>query len=272
MSDAAPFAVSADGTKIFAIDAGRGPPIVIVHGGMQSAARWDDVAARLADRWRIVAIERRVYGRSGSPKMPHSMAREAEDIAAVLARLGEPAIVVGHSSGAVATLEAALTQPPSLRGIVLYEPPVQLATPLGGDAQPRAEAALARGDASAAMQIFFADMVQLPTEAVAYMSTSPDFAGGWGEMMRLAPAQLEDNRAIRALPLSIERFRAIAVPALLLRGSDSPTHLHHRLDALKGVIAETSEATIEGEGHTANLTAPHLVADIIARFAERILG
>jgi pimeloyl-ACP methyl ester carboxylesterase len=104
------------------------------------------------------------------------------------------------------------------------------------------------------------------------MSTSPDFAGGWGEMMRLAPAQLEDNRAVRALPLSIERFRAIAVPALLLRGSDSPAHLHHRLDALKGVIVETSDATIEGEGHTANLTAPDLVADIIARFAARILG
>lgn len=272
MSDATNFAVSVDGTEIFAIDTGRGHPIVVVHGGMQSAARWDDVAARLADRWRIVAIERRVYGRSGTPKMPHSMAREAEDIAAVLARLGEPAIVVGHSSGAVATLEAALMHPPSLRGIVLYEPPVQLSSPLGGDAQARAEEALARGDASAAMQIFFADMVQLPPQAVAYMSTSPDFAGGWGEMTRLAPAQLEDNRAVRALPLSIERFRAIAVPALLLRGSDSPAHLHHRLDALKGVLADTSDATIEGEGHTANLTAPHVVADIIAHFAARIFG
>jgi pimeloyl-ACP methyl ester carboxylesterase len=272
MTTAQPFTRSADGTEIHAADYGVGKPIVVVHGGMNAAKYWQDTGDLLAPHWRLVVIERRVYGLSGTPKMPHSMAREAEDISAVLTKIGEPAIVVGHSSGAVATLEAALTHPPMLRGILLYEPPIQLDTPLGGNAQPRMEAALARGDADTALKIFFSDLVQLPPHAVEYMSTSPEFAGGWGEMKRLGPAQAEDNSAIRALPLGIARFRGIDVPALLLRGEDSPKHLHDRLDALKTVLPTTSEATLTGEGHTANLTAPDKLAAVIDKFAYETLG
>ncbi len=267
-----PFAVSADGTDIHAAQYGAGHDVVIVHGGMGAAWNWQAVGELLAPRFRITAIERRGYGRSGPSKMPHSMAREAEDVRAVLAQLGKPAVVVGHSSGGVVTLETALTHPPTLRGIVLYEPPVQLGTPLGGDAQPRAEAALAAGDPSTTLRIFFSELVQLPSQAVEYMATSPDFAGGWQEMQRLAPAQMEDNRGIRALPLGIERFRAVDVPALLLRGSDSPKHLHERLDALAGVLPVSESATLAREDHTANLTAPQMVADAIAPFAQRLLS
>jgi pimeloyl-ACP methyl ester carboxylesterase len=180
--------------------------------------------------------------------------------------------MLGHSSGGVTTLEAALTHPPTLRGIILYEPPVQLEAPLGAEAQARAEAAQARGDASEAMKIFFTDIVQLPPRIVGYMSSSPEFSGGWGEMQRLAPNQLEDNRAIRALPLGVERYLAIDVPALLLRGSESPKHLHERLDALARVIPMTEAAEMVGENHTANITAPERVAPIIEAFAKKRLG
>jgi pimeloyl-ACP methyl ester carboxylesterase len=193
-------------------------------------------------------------------------------VRAILAKIGEPAIVVGHSSGAVVTLEAALTHPPTLRGIVLYEPPIQMDAPIGGDSQQRSEAALAAGDPGEAIRIFFTDMVQLPPHVVRYMSESPEFAGGWGEMKRLAPRQMEDNRGLRSLPLSLERFRALDVPALLLRGSESPKHLHDRLDALRNVIPQTEDAELAGEDHTANLSAPDKVAAIVAAFARKVLG
>jgi len=165
-----------------------------------------------------------------------------------------------------------LLHPANLAGLVLYEPPVQLEIKLGGDAQPRAEAALAAGDADTALKIFFSELVELPPHVVGYMSTHPDFAGGWGEMKRLAPNQMEDNRGIRGLPLGVDRYRRIDVPTLLLRGTDSPAHLHRRLDALKAVIPTTRDAALAGEDHTANLTAPQLVADVIAKFAREIFG
>lgn len=272
MSQAQPFAVSADGTSIHAIDTGRGHPIVVLHGGMQAAMRWDDVAGRLADRWRLVAIERRVYGRSGEQKSPYSVARDVEDAAAVLAALGDPAILLGHSSGGVSALEAVLTLRDRLAGLILYEPPVAAGGLFGGDAQPRADAALAAGDRDECLRIFFTEMVQFPELAVTYMRTSPDFAGGWGEMKRLAPAQMEDNHAIQALPRGIDRFAAITVPTLLLKGDQSPEHLQDGVDALHGIIAGSTVETFIGHGHGANLEAPAEMAAAIDRFASRIFA
>ncbi len=270
MTESKPFAVSADGTEIHAADYGAGRPIVIVHGGMGEATHWEAVGTLLAPSYRIVGIERRIYGRSGPPQSPHAMAREAEDVAAVLAEIGAPAIVVGHSSGAVATLEMALLHPANLRGVVLYEPPVQAGTPVGGAYQQQAEAALARGDADTALLIFFRDIVGFPDQLIDRMR-SPQWRGGWEYMMSIMPQQLEDNRAIRALPMGVERYRAVDVPALLLRGTDSPRHLQERLAALAAVLPAAAVVDLPGEGHNANMSSPQMVADAVKAFAARCL-
>lgn len=271
MTTAKSFVRSADGTEIFADEYGAGRPIVIVHGGMGEAAHWEEVGQLLAGTYRIVGIERRPYGRSGKPQSPHSMAREAEDIAAVLGKIGEPAIVIGHSSGAVASLEGALLQPPNLAGLVLYEPPVNAGTPLGGDFQRLAEEALAAGEGDRALQIFFRDIVGFPDKMIDYMR-SPQWRAGWDHMITILPNQMEDNRALRALPFGVDRYRAIEVPTLLLRGTDSPKHLHERLAALASVLPHSETVDLPGEGHNANMSSPQMVADAIAGFAARVLG
>jgi pimeloyl-ACP methyl ester carboxylesterase len=265
------FARSADGTGLVVRESGQGRPIVVVHGGMGAAAHWDPVSELLAPSWRILGLERRLYGRSGPPQSPHSMAHEAEDVVAVLAAVGEPAIVVGHSSGAVATLEAALLRPANLAGLVLYEPPVPAGIPLGGDHQARAEAALAAGDADTALYIFFHDIVGFGDDLIDPMR-SPKWRAGWEYMQTVLPAQLEDNRAIRALPVGVDRYAAITVPALLLRGTQSPKHLHDRLAALAAALPHNSVVDLPGEGHNANMSSPQLVADAIDAFARKVLG
>jgi pimeloyl-ACP methyl ester carboxylesterase len=267
MTAAKPFATSADGTELHAADIGKGRPVLIVHGGMQRASRWEATADRLSDRWRIIALERRIYGLSGQPQSPYSFAREAEDVVAMLRAIGEPTVLLGHSSGGVAALEAALVAPPA--GLMLYEPPVPAAGLPFGDNLARADAALASGDAGEALRIFFVDMVGIPPEWVDYMRTNP---GGWGEMTRLIPTQLEDVRAMRALPHTLDRYAAIAVPTLLIQGETSPANLHQRLAALHQVLPQSEIATIKGHGHSANLEAPDLMAEIIDRFASRVFG
>ncbi len=271
MTDAKPFVCSADGTEIFAADYGTGHPIVIVHGGMGEAAHWEEVGQLLAPTNRIVGIERRPYGRSGKPQSPHSMAREAEDIAAVLGQIGEPAIVVGHSSGGVATLEAALLQPANLLGLVLYEPPVQAGEPIGGDFQRLAEEALAAGDGDKALQVFFRDIVGF-SDAMIDDMRSAKWRAGWNHMITILPNQMDDNRAIRALPSGVDRYRAISVPTLLLRGTDSPKHLQRRLAALAGVLPSGKTVDLAGEAHNANMSSPQVVASVIASFAGKLFG
>jgi pimeloyl-ACP methyl ester carboxylesterase len=265
------FARSADGTGLMVRESGKGRPIVVVHGGMGAAEHWDPVNVLLAPSWCVLGLERRLYGRSGPPQSAHSMAREAEDITAVLDTIGEPAIVVGHSSGAVATLEAALLHPANLAGLVLYEPPVHAGTPLGGEHQARAEAALAAGDADTALYIFFHDIVGFDDALIDPMR-SPKWRAGWEYMQTVLPAQMEDNRAIRALPFGVDRYATIDVPALLLRGTDSPQHLQDRLAALADVLPDKRIVDLPGEGHNANMSSPQLVADAIAGFAGKVFG
>src|SRR3569623_2454825 len=145
MTTAKPFAISADGTELHATDVGKGRPILIVHGGMQRAARWEATAELLANRWRCIALERRLYGLSGQPQSPYSFAREAEDVAAMLEAVGEPAVLLGHSSGGVAALEGTLQKAPA--GLMLYEPPVPAAGLPFGDTLARADAARAGDEA-----------------------------------------------------------------------------------------------------------------------------
>jgi pimeloyl-ACP methyl ester carboxylesterase len=79
-------------------------------------------------------------------RSPHSIAREVDDVLAIAELLGEPALPVGHSSGAIVALEAALRSPLSFAGLLLYEPLVAVDAPLGGDALLDAGPALDAGD------------------------------------------------------------------------------------------------------------------------------
>jgi len=171
----------------------------------------------------------------------------------------------------VATLEAALLHPAHLAGVVLYEPPVQIGTPLGGDHQAAAEAALAAGESEKALYIFFHDIVGLSDVLIDRMR-SPMWRGGWEFMQTVLPSQMEDNRAVRALRFGLDRYAAIDVPALLLRGTDSPQHLQDRLAALAAVLPHNEVVDLPGEGHNANMSSPQLVANAIRDFAARVFG
>ncbi len=61
-------AVDVDGTRVHYVDAGRGDPLLFVHGGPAWSFTWRDVIARLADRFRCVAIDLPGFG--ASPAFP----------------------------------------------------------------------------------------------------------------------------------------------------------------------------------------------------------
>src|SRR5271156_1222532 len=77
------------------------PPIVLLHGGHQSAHSWDLVSLHLAQRFRVLALDQRGHGDSEWVRdvaySNHEMALDAE---AFVAALGlQRAILVGHSMG-----------------------------------------------------------------------------------------------------------------------------------------------------------------------------
>jgi pimeloyl-ACP methyl ester carboxylesterase len=261
----------ADGGPVAVTDEGQGPAVLLLHAGSADRSSWAGVAAALAGRFRVLRFDRWTY-RDGhaaaSPARAATMAAEVADVLAVAAAAGERPLLVGHSSGAVVALESALAAPAAFRAMVLYEPPVAVGEPLGGEALRRARAALDAGDPDRAITIHLREIVGGGRLGVAAMRWVPPI---WQVVRGRAAAQITDDEAIESLGVGLDRYAGLDLPALLLGGGRSPAHLRRRLDALAAVLPRLeSVVVLEGQGHLANLRAPGEVAEVIAAFADRL--
>lgn len=112
---------SADSTLIAYERTGDGPPLVLVHGGAAgSHLDWQPVLPQLAEHFTVYAVDRRGRGGSGDAG-EYELEREFEDVAAVVDAVAEPVRLLGHSFGAICSLEATL-HTDNVSKLVLYEP------------------------------------------------------------------------------------------------------------------------------------------------------
>src|SRR5687767_354699 len=80
--------------------AGSGPPVVLVHGMVNSSRHWAAVAERLASRYTVIAPDLVGHGDSATPRGDYSLGAHASVIRDLLSALGiERASMVGHSLG-----------------------------------------------------------------------------------------------------------------------------------------------------------------------------
>ncbi len=99
------------------------PPLLLLHGGNQSAHSWDLVSLHLADRYHIYALDQRGHGDSewarDAEYAPDQMARDA---LALIAQEGVAApIVVGHSMGGMVTMRLTALEPTLPRAVGLVD-------------------------------------------------------------------------------------------------------------------------------------------------------
>jgi pimeloyl-ACP methyl ester carboxylesterase len=108
---------------------GEGPLLLIIPGGPQDAGVFDELAGRLADRYRVITFDPR--GNSRSPfdgeVQPLDVDVQADDVAALITALGGgPAQVFGTSGGAQIGLNLAARHPKLVATVVAHEPPTIL--------------------------------------------------------------------------------------------------------------------------------------------------
>jgi pimeloyl-ACP methyl ester carboxylesterase len=79
---------------------GSGPPVVLIHGMVNSSRHWRGVAERLAERHTVIAPDLIGHGDSATPRGDYSLGAHATVIRDLLSALGvERATIVGHSLG-----------------------------------------------------------------------------------------------------------------------------------------------------------------------------
>jgi pimeloyl-ACP methyl ester carboxylesterase len=110
--------VETAGARIHYAVAGSGPAVVLIHGWALSLREWDDQIAALAPRYRVVAFDRRGYGRSTGFA---DASADPGDIRALLDTLRiRAAVLVGHSAGADVAIRFAAAMPERVAAMVLY--------------------------------------------------------------------------------------------------------------------------------------------------------
>ncbi|WP_239618476.1 alpha/beta fold hydrolase [Cohnella mopanensis] len=102
----------ASGTSIAYVEAGKGEPIVVLHGFCGSHRYWDEVIPLLAEHSRVIAPDLRGHGESSAGEGTYSMERLSEDLAGLLDELNLPQIhLIGHSLGGYVALAFAEKHP-----------------------------------------------------------------------------------------------------------------------------------------------------------------
>ncbi|MCW1959685.1 MAG: alpha/beta hydrolase [Mycobacterium sp.] len=100
------------------------PTILMLHGGGQNRFSWKNTGQILADRgFHVIALDARGHGDSDrSPSARYSLHALARDIAAVLAQIDRPVMIIGASMGGLTgLLAAAEAGPQRVSGLVLVD-------------------------------------------------------------------------------------------------------------------------------------------------------
>jgi pimeloyl-ACP methyl ester carboxylesterase len=104
-----------------------GPVIVLSHSSLARSEDWENIFPRLATRYRVIAYDARGHGKSGRAS-DYSLGAFADDAVRVLEEAAKaPAILIGHSLGALSALISAARSPDLVRGLVLEDPPLTYA-------------------------------------------------------------------------------------------------------------------------------------------------
>ncbi len=239
---------SADGTTIAFEAIGRGAPIVLVGGALAdraAPASGKPLAAMLAHRFTVFSYDRRGRGDSGDTAA-WAIAREIEDLAAMIAAAGGAASVFGHSSGGLLALDAA-AQGLAIPRLAVYEPPVldagraasfvRLANQLD-----EVMAADRRGEA---LELYFTRGMQMPAQAVAQLRRSPM----WADFEDLAHTLSYDLRITARGAARLAEMQVVRAPTLALDGSESPPWMRDAITAVARAIPGARHRTLEGQAH-----------------------
>lgn len=109
-----------DDISLHYVEAGEGPPLLIVHGLGGSWQDWEAQVRHLSQRYRVIAPDLRGFGASTRGRRLVSIPRLAADLRALLAALKiEDFVLVGHSMGGAVSLQLALEEGPRVQRLVI---------------------------------------------------------------------------------------------------------------------------------------------------------
>lgn len=255
---------SQDGTHIAYTIAGSGPGVILVGGGLDDGSENAPLATELARSFTVVNYTRRGRPPSGDTP-PYAVAREIEDLAALIANVApQPCHLYGVSSGGALALEAAAELP--VDRLAVYEVPYQV------DAEAVARwqayvADLASAASRGEMLELFMRLAGSGEDQIVAARESPE----WSHAESIAHTLVYDAACLRDGPPPERTLSAVTQPTLVATGAVRDPHMgglepgffDNAADALVDLLPDAERVVLEHQSHVAD---PSVVAGALRKF------
>jgi pimeloyl-ACP methyl ester carboxylesterase len=231
--EASPLAPGTSRVPIYVRDAGRGQPLVFLHGGWgYSIYPFDRQLDAFVCRHRIVIPDRTGYGRSGPLDRQRSdfHRRAADETFAVLDALDvERAVLWGHSDGAVIALRMALSAPARVAAVVAEASHFYRKKPRS--------------------RTFFETMRDSPDDLGARVATvlQQEHGDRWRSLISTNGAawlQIADEALSDTADLYDGRLPELTAPVLILHGAKDPRTEPGEFEALIGALRSAARVDV----------------------------
>jgi pimeloyl-ACP methyl ester carboxylesterase len=256
---------SKDGTTIAFDQVGKGPAVIFVDGALQYRAfdqGMTPLADLLAQHFTVFHYDRRGRGDS-TDTQPYAVAREIEDIEALIDEAGGSAFLYGISSGAALAFEATLAIDGKVKKLVMYEPPYnddENARQAWKQYRKQLNEILAEGRRGDAVGLFMM-LVGASADDVEGVRQTPMWPL-WetvGYTLAYDAAALGEDASIPTT-----RAASLNVPTLVMDGGASEwSFMHTTAIALAKAIPNAQHRSLEGQSHE---VSPEALAPVLIEF------
>ncbi len=107
-------------TAIHYSESGKGNTVLLVHGFLENASMWNDLASDLEKRHRVIAVDLLGHGISECYGYVHTMEDQADMLFALISELRLRKVsLIGHSMGGYVALAFAELYPDNVRSLIL---------------------------------------------------------------------------------------------------------------------------------------------------------
>ena len=248
---------------------GDGPPLVLLHAFPLTSAMWEPQVAGLAGVARVVTPDLRGFGGSPPGADEPSLDHAADDVAALLDRLGlGPVVLGGLSMGGYVAMAFLRRHPGRVAGLLLAD------TKAGADPAAARDNRLRiadRLDADLSPAVLVEDVLPgLLGETTA--AERPEVVARVRAMVGSAPpaAAAWAQRAMAARPDSLDVLRGVDVPALVLRGAEDALSGPADVAAMADALPQGRLETLPRAGHLTALEVPDEVVRAVHGLLARV--
>lgn len=242
-----------------AIEAGCGKPIILLHGvGLRSEA-WNRQIDVLAEGYHVMALDMPGHGES---PIPSSTMRLADYSNAVLATVDEPAIMVGHSMGAMIALDIACRHPERILGVVALNAIFERSSKAADAVQRRASAldGLRLPDPSQTLERWFANKISPERVACEDWLTSVDPAGYKMAYEAFAQGNGPDR----------DKLVSLNCPALFMTGALEENSTPQMSNTMADLTPKGRAIIVDNAAHMMPMTHPDAVNEALLGFAGQV--